>query len=619
LKSSNDRNKLDVLKRFINSGINLTPSTLEFILSLDNPVEKAKLIISKTSFMPEFKSHLTPSHLKKISDEEIIKALKRFEFKNIDYPTDSDWDENDECKELSDKTGEERISEAKDAHKKEDKIENKKKKELRSPKKKVKPKDTEKELIEKAETSQSSSQISESNLSGISVKSSKSTKKKTVNLSGNTLSSTSFNPIAKEYEPNFKILKDPTGKLFTSGDYMDFYELTMDKFNKLEKLMKKRPEANSSTKINNILRSSKNIEISTYGLVEKIYQTKNNHYFLTLEDTSGMVNVLVRNDPDNRENLNTAKRILEDQMVYVNGTYNPGENNRSGIIFADRINRIDIPSNFQPAYSPDPVSLVMISDTHIGSREFEEDLWDRFISFLNGNIGNKNSRKIAGRIKYLVINGDLVDGIGVYPNQETDLVINDIYKQYEKAAELISRIPDYIKVIYSPGNHEPVRNAIPRPAIEKNYVNDLINVGVQCIGNPALIETHGIKTLVYHGDSLLDLNLLVSGLENDKPVDTMKELLVCRHLAPVFGKKTQIAPTNTDWLVIDTIPHILHTGHLHINGLGKYRGVSLVNSGCFQSQTDFMRSFGINPTPGIVPVLDLDTNEAREIDLKKQS
>jgi hypothetical protein len=32
-----------------------------------------------------------------------------------------------------------------------------------------------------------------------------------------------------------------------------------------------------------------------------------------------------------------------------------------------------------------------------------------------------------------------------------------------------------------------------------------------------------------------------------------------------------------------------------------------------------MRSFGINPTPGIVPVLDLDTNEAREIDLKKQS
>ena len=110
--------------------------------------------------------------------------------------------------------------------------------------------------------------------------------------------------------------------------------------------------------------------------------------------------------------------------------------------------------------------------------------------------------------------------------------------------------------------------------------------------------------------------MLISDLENDKPVETMKELLKCRHLAPIYGKKTQIAPTSKDWLVIEKIPDIFHTGHLHINGIGQYRNVSLINSGCFQTQTDFMKSFGITPTPGIVPIIELDTFKSVELDLK---
>ena len=136
------------------------------------------------------------------------------------------------------------------------------------------------------------------------------------------------------------------------------------------------------------------------------------------------------------------------------------------------------------------------------------------------------------------------------------------------------------------------------------------------MGNPALIQTHNVKTLVYHGDSILDMNLLLNGLENEKPTETMKEFIRCRHLAPIYGKKTQIAPTSKDWLVIDQIPDIFHTGHIHINGRDKYKNVTLVNSGCFQSQTGFMKSFGITPTPGIVPIVELDTYNCYEIDFK---
>jgi len=51
----------------------------------------------------------------------------------------------------------------------------------------------------------------------------------------------------------------------------------------------------------------------------------------------------------------------------------------------------------------------------------------------------------------------------------------------------------------------------------------------------------------------------------------------------------------------------LHTGHLHKNGYGMYHGILLVNSGCFQAQTDFMKSLGIIPDfgkPTIVNIKD---------------
>jgi len=115
------------------------------------------------------------------------------------------------------------------------------------------------------------------------------------------------------------------------------------------------------------------------------------------------------------------------------------------------------------------------------------------------------------------------------------------------------------------------------------------------------------------------MNLLIHDLDINKPIDAMKEFLICRHLAPVFGEKTQIAPAEKDFLVIDRIPDIFHTGHMHINGSGKYNNVTMINSGCFQAQTDFMKSFGIDPTPGIVPIIELDTLKAFELDLKSNN
>ena len=80
-----------------------------------------------------------------------------------------------------------------------------------------------------------------------------------------------------------------------------------------------------------------------------------------------------------------------------------------------------------------------------------------------------------------------------------------------------------------------------------------------------------------------------------------------RHLSPIFGSQTPIAPELEDMMVIDEIPDIFHVGHVHVMELDTYRGVLLVNSGAWQKQTPFQVSVGQTPTPGLAVMVNLQT------------
>ena len=562
-----------IIQTLIRSEINISPTVLDMIMSLENPFQSLEILIREVSFIPQFQSHITPEILNKLTNKKLLRLLQRKELENK-----KEFNELKKSKAEVNKISKTSIKLSTQNKEENTHLESK----------------LNQSIEEKSNNVKFSNRLYES-----------------------TKSHSLYRPISKDYDADYKILKDPTGKLYTNGDYTDFYNLTLDKFTTLNKLMRKRSDVLSATNINNILRLSSSSEVSTIGLVKNFRETKNQNFFFEIEDLTGSINVLIRKDNENQDNHKLFNHLVYDQMLYVQGTYNPGDNRGRGIIFADYITKIDIPTDYQPNMTDLPLSIALISDTHIGSKEFEEKLFNRFISFLNGKIGNSTYRNKASKIKYLVINGDLVDGIGVYPNQEQDLEISDIYNQYKKACEFIAEIPEYITIFYTAGNHEPVRNAIPRPAVPKKYSEKLIDLGVICLGNPSYIQTHEVNSLIYHGESIHDMNLLIHDFNINKPTETMKELLISRHLAPVFGEKTQIAPTDKDWLVIDKIPDIFHTGHIHINGYDRYRHVSLVNSGCFQAQTDFMKSFGIKPTPGIVPIIELDKLSFYPLDIKK--
>lgn len=78
--------------------------------------------------------------------------------------------------------------------------------------------------------------------------------------------------------------------------------------------------------------------------------------------------------------------------------------------------------------------------------------------------------------------------------------------------------------------------------------------------------------------------------------------------------RTPIAAMKTDRLVINPLPEILLTGHVHICGVTRYRGVLGVNAGTWQSQTSFQKQMNIHPTPARAFVIDLQTLQPEVLD-----
>lgn len=267
-----------------------------------------------------------------------------------------------------------------------------------------------------------------------------------------------------------------------------------------------------------------------------------------------------------------------------------------------------------------PIFAALISDLHIGSRHFMRSAFNRFLLWINCLLGTKEYRNMARQVKYLVIAGDVVEGIGVYPKQEQELLVKDLKRQYEIAAQYLSQIPKYVKIIIIPGNHDATRQALPSPALYRNYAKPLYKLeNVLILGDPAYVKLHNVLFLITHGKSLDDILASVPGVRYDKPAKAMIELLRRRHLAPIYGGRTQIAPEKNDYMIIQKVPQVFHAGHLHTFGYEYYNGVMVINSGAWQEQTDFMKSMGIHPNPAKLVLLDLNNRRIHAVlDFKRK-
>lgn len=397
------------------------------------------------------------------------------------------------------------------------------------------------------------------------------------------------------------VLSDITGHSTCVGEYMQFVQYFRDRYSRLSEILRGRMNARpiESLKRRSFRRGSDGgtEELSIIGIVSDISNTNNGHKIFSLEDPTGSFSVLIRNS--DKELFELASRLILDEVIGVTGSVT----NDGNLMLATKILQPDVPNSIQRrtgSYG----KAVLISDVHVGSSQFLEDAWLDFLDFLKGESDSEEMREIASQVRYLVVAGDLVDGIGIYPDQEMELDILDVYEQYRKAAEYFREIPKHIRVIISPGNHDSVRQAEPQPALPER-ICEYFPENVTFVGNPALVDLDGIRILIYHGRSIDDLVASIPGVSYHEPAGAVLEMIKRRHLAPTYGSRVSISPEKKDYFIIDPVPDIIHTGHVHTLGVQRYKNVLLVNSGTWQAQTEFQKRVNLVPVPARVPVVDL--------------
>jgi DNA polymerase II small subunit len=426
----------------------------------------------------------------------------------------------------------------------------------------------------------------------------------------------SFDKYKEKMDENFKIIYDSNNKI-NSGEGIEGYtSLFRSRYEKSLKILSLRQDSKkvkkielvkqlfNQSKINSNSMSKEDSANSLFiaGLVMN-KDVKNNNYDLTIDDQSGLLTATTY-DEDIKKQISM---LTVDQMVMIE--FENNSKRRKNTI--KNLFSLDIPDRI-PNRSKSEIFSILISDLHIGSKFFMEKEFQNFLEWLNGNEYNKD---IISKTKYICICGDLIDGIGIFPNQDKELLEKDSYSQMEHAIKILSQIPKHMKVFLIPGNHDLGRRALPQPAIPQKYAEKLYSLdNITMLGNPCMINMEGIKILMFHGQSLDDIIASIPGLSYSKPAEAMKILLKSRHLSPIYGQRTPIAPEKEDMMIIEDVPDVLHSGHVHVIDVDSYKGTLLVNSGAWQSQTPFQQTMGITPTPGIAIAINLSNLKPYKID-----
>lgn len=391
---------------------------------------------------------------------------------------------------------------------------------------------------------------------------------------------------------------DVSGNSTSTGKVDDFAKFFKNRYLSLSRLIESHPSFGKATPIEASKKYDKD-DIKIVGMVYSCKETKNGHKLIQIEDLSGMSSAMILKSSPLINEI-----IVEDEVIGFTGRWNTEKT----LFMVKRITRPDIPksSKWEPINTSS--KMLCLSDIHIGSDTFLQKDWDRMMDWLKHNQDQN--------VQYIILPGDVVDGIGVYPDQEEELNITDIYEQYNTLSEYLKDIPDDIKMVLHPGNHDACRIAEPQPALASVFTKSF-DSNIILTSNPVSLNVEGRIVSTYHGKGMDDWVAKVKGLSYDKPNEIMKQMLIRRHFAPMYGSKNALVPEPKDYLVMENIPDLVITGHIHKASLGMYNGVRMINASTFQDQTSYQKMHNFIPTPGRVPIVSLEDGDISLIDFHK--
>lgn len=418
-----------------------------------------------------------------------------------------------------------------------------------------------------------------------------------------------FKSIAAEFDANYSIANKEIE--FSNGTVDEFVSHFKSRLEKLRRIVEQhRSVLNGMVSNLEKLRTySDGRDVAVLGIITSKITTKNGNIMVILEDETADSKIIFMNgtSQQGKDLFEKARHLVNDEVIAVKGKIS------GPFVIAKELIWPDVPIQERKETEED-IAITFISDTHVGSKNFMEKQFSNFIKWVNGNY--EEQKDLASKVKYIVVGGDVVDGIGVYPNQDRDLAILDIYTQYKIFFNMISMVPDYIHVFIIPGNHDAVQRAEPQPQLTSDLIGDFKADNVHILPNPSFITLHGIEILAYHGTSLDSVISAIPGMSYAKPEKPMIEILKRRHLSPIYGGNITV-PSKNDNMVIEKIPDILHMGHVHKNCNSNYHGVDIINSGTWQATTDYQLMLGHVPTPCLVPIYETKMNRFTNINFNK--
>nr|AQS33645.1 hypothetical protein [uncultured archaeon]AQS34300.1 hypothetical protein [uncultured archaeon] len=360
--------------------------------------------------------------------------------------------------------------------------------------------------------------------------------------------------------------------------------------------------------------SSDRASLAIIGIVTEKRVTKNKNLIIKFEDLTGEINALVKHDS---EIFEKADELQLDDVVGVRGSGNRDLFFVYDIFFPDAFVSEKIKFD-------EDINIAFVSDVHCGSGRHLPRSFENFLEWIS------SEDEEAKKVKYIFFNGDNVDGVGIFPNQEAGLFLKSMEKQYEMLAGYLNRIPKRITIFMCPGQHDATRVAEPQPIISKKYAPQLYEIeNLVLVTNPAMVKLtereKEMKFLMYHGAAM---NALVNEVKElrmgnayDRPSLIVKHILKRRHLAPMHGVSISIVyipNADRDPMVIDEVPDVIVTGDLHKADVGSYNGILMVSNSCWQAQTSFEETVGHHPDPCKVPLLNLKTRNVKILDFRDE-
>ncbi|MFW5704809.1 MAG: metallophosphoesterase, partial [Nanoarchaeota archaeon] len=273
--------------------------------------------------------------------------------------------------------------------------------------------------------------------------------------------------------------------------------------------------------------------------------------------------------------------------------------------------------------------VVCMSDLHFGAKVFVDEAFERFLDWINGRTNSDKLNRIASKVKYILIPGDIIEGIGIYPGQGADSRVLSAELQYHEAARYLSQIPEDKCIIIIPGNHDTNRISEPQPKLPYHKAYPLYNMpNVMMMSNPSEVllfendPSGGLTFYQYHGGSIFYYADNIQHLRQSggakTPEKVIKYLLEKRHLAPSHGATLYVPDNKSDPLVIKKMPDFFLTGHTHKMSLDNYKGCTIISCGCWVEMSDYQEKMGMFPDIGKVVLVNTKTRKPNILNFYKE-